>query len=89
MVTTRDQKRKAPEELSKNPNTIKSRKRLEGMDEIEYQVEQAKRNDTSAVTYQINKKLRVSKEYKMATKQEQLEMEAKVKDEVHHKRYVI
>jgi hypothetical protein len=86
MASTRDRKRKAPEELSTNPNTIKSRKRIERMDEIEAIIETAKRNDVSAQTYAINKKLRLTEEYKNASKERQAEMEAETKERVNHKR---
>lgn len=86
MDAPRDRKRKAPEELSTNPNTVKSRRRLEGMEKVEAIIETAKRNDVSAVTYQINKKLRMTEEYKCASKERQLEMEAERKEETIHKR---
>ena len=86
MASTRDRKRKVPEELSTNPNTIKSRKRIEQIDEIEAIIETAKHNNVSVQTYTINKKLRLTEGYKNASKERQAEMEAETKERVNHKR---
>jgi hypothetical protein len=84
----RDRKRKAPEELSTNMHTVKVRKRLAAMDEVEAQIELAKHNDLSAISYAM-KKMKQSDEYKKASNEKKANMEETLKDEVTYKRYVI
>jgi hypothetical protein len=66
----RERKRKAPEELSSNPHTVKARKRVEGMMEAERTVDKAKKADAAAVCYSL-KRLKKTEQWKAATKEEE------------------
>ena len=80
-------KRKAPEELSTNPHTIKARKRLEKLsaDENATKIAKAKQADQGAITYR--KRLLVqSQAYLQASLSEQKKMIKDSAQEVANKR---
>jgi hypothetical protein len=80
-------KRKAPEELSTNLHTVKSRNRKQQMSEVELQIEKAKKADASAVRY-TTIKLRGTMEYKNSDEAEQAGMRVACGEKVLHKRYI-
>jgi ABC-type phosphate transport system auxiliary subunit len=78
-------KRKAQNELSENPHTKKARARMAAMNEVETQIEKAKKADAAAVSYGL-RKLRKSKEYLQASKEEQEKLSTDLSDTILHKR---
>ena len=74
-------KRKAPEELSTNPHTEKSRKRLDGMTDTERKIERYKNNDRQARTIALQK-LRDTPKYQEASQSEKVVMEKQAKRNV-------
>jgi hypothetical protein len=78
-------KRKATEELSTNPHTVKARNRQVGMTESELKIDKAKKADTAAVTYAVSK-LKLSAAWQSANLQEQSQLKQDCIDRVVHKR---
>jgi hypothetical protein len=74
-IRTTTRKRKAPEDLSQNPNTVKARKRNEDLskDPVRSQIEKAKAADQSAITV-AKRKVKSSAEYLSASPARQQEM---------------
>jgi hypothetical protein len=83
-------KRKAPKDLSENPNTVKARKRNEKLaqDPIRNKVEKAKAADQSAITV-AKRKLVKSQEYINASEEMQREMVKNSAKGVQLKRYLL
>ena len=73
--TTRSRKRKAEEQLSTNPNTVKARKRNKALsqDPVRKVVEKAKAADQGAVIY-TRKKLGSTHKYQTVSAERQKEM---------------
>lgn len=80
-------KRKAEDELSTNPHTVKARKRKEGMTDDELAVEKAKNADQGAITYALQK-LKKKPEWINASEEERIEMKKKSTEDTIHKRSV-
>ena len=78
-------KRKAENELSLNPYTVKSRRRLDGRNDDEIRIEKAKSSDQAAITYRMGK-LRQTNEWKQASEVERGILTRHTKDAVIHKR---
>jgi hypothetical protein len=74
-VRTTTRKRKAPTDLSQNPNTVKARKRNEALakDPIRAKIEKAKAADQGAITV-AKRKVVSSAAYKSASPSRQQEM---------------
>jgi hypothetical protein len=76
---------KRPEEYSKNPNTIRARKRKAGLSAYQRETEQAKASDTKAITRAW--KLCVETDtYKMANAEERKTILESVENEVMERR---
>ena len=82
-------KRKADDELSNNPHTVKVRACRQKLDSITIKVEKARDNDRHAVKYHIEWKLKPLAAYLNADQSEQDAMEAQVKAEVMAKRHIL
>jgi hypothetical protein len=87
-VRTTSRKRKAQEDLSQNPNTMKARKRNEAIakDPIRLKIERAKAADQSAITVAKGKVVR-SVEYMNAAPAKQHKMIQESAADVRLKRY--
>jgi hypothetical protein len=83
-------KRKAQEDLSQNPHTIKARKRNEALskDPIRGKIEKAKAADQSAITV-AKRKVVSSAEYISASPEKQKEMVKNSAEMVKLKRYLL
>jgi len=89
-VGTTSRKRKATEDLSQNPHTLKARKRIEALakDPVRGQVEKAKAADQSAITV-AKRKVVHSAEYLSASPAKQEEMVQNSAAAVKLKRYFL
>lgn len=87
MPGTNRQKRKAENELSTNPQSLKRRNREAGMTSIEKRIDNAKKADRAAIGWRI-RNLRKADEYIAASKEEKERLEEVVRQETMHKRYV-
>jgi hypothetical protein len=87
MPNSKQVKRKAEDELSNNPHTVKVRARRQKLDSITLKVEKARDNDRHAIKYHVEKKLKPSAAYQNADQPERDSMEERVKAEVMAKRY--
>jgi len=81
-------KRKAEDELSNNPHTVKARTRAAGLGEVEKSIDMAKRADTAAITYAF-KKLRKQSNYINAGDNGKRRLKQDMTDEIVRRRYVI
>lgn len=81
------QKRKLPHEYSTNPNTVKSRKRYEGMAKHQLAVHAANTADASAVS-RNKKKFMKSTQYQAMTEAEKIATLADIKERTLNKRFV-
>jgi hypothetical protein len=83
-------KRKAPEDLSQNPHTMKARKRLAALssDPLRAKVEKAKAADQSAITV-AKKKVVNSAEYISASEERKQEMVKNSAESIKLKRYFL
>ncbi|KAH8805239.1 hypothetical protein F5884DRAFT_754811 [Xylogone sp. PMI_703] len=80
-------KRKAEDELSTNPHTVKARTRIATLEGAEREIEMAKRADTAAITYAL-RKLRDSQEYTNADNTTKDHLKQLTTDRIIHKRKV-
>jgi hypothetical protein len=85
MADSQSRKRKAAEELSQNPHTVKARNRNEKLEGIQLELENHKKADTAAITYAFSK-LKNTKEYKEANKDKKAMMKEECKRKTTHKR---
>jgi hypothetical protein len=85
---TPGKKRKAPDDLSSNPHSVKYRQRIEAMSETEKRIERNKNNDLAAKASAVNK-LRQTQMWKNASSTERESLERQKKDEIMEQRYII
>jgi hypothetical protein len=79
-------KRKVEDELSINPSTMKNRKRLAEMSAFEKKMHNAKKADMTNEVYHLTI-LRKTASWKVASAEEKIGMEEKVKDDRRFFRY--
>jgi hypothetical protein len=75
----RSGKRKAPEDFSTNPHTVKERNRRAAMSDTQMQAERAKQADQANLSYHL-RKLRASEQYRLAGAAMQQELEADLRN---------
>ena len=81
----RQKKRKAEEELSTNPHTVKGRKRNERLTDIEKEIENAKKADRENYRYHL-KQLQETVEYNNAPDDQKKTLENTLVDQLKQKR---
>lgn len=81
----RQKKRKAEEELSTNPHSVKGRKRVARLTDIEKEIENAKKADRENYRYHL-KQLQATAEYKNASDDQKKTLENALVDQLKQKR---